>query len=117
MTRSPARPAGRTETPKGRSWHARVIVLGPLTVVALATAVGAEVDFLAPSWLAALAWTIAASLARALCRGLRHRDWSAFRDREPPENDGEMDEWAARTGRYTWLGDLEDRLRDDDRLR
>ena len=51
-------------------------------------------------------------------RGFRHRDWSAFGRHEFPENDGDIDEWASRTGRYSWLGDMEDRLlHDDDHLR
>ena len=117
MTRNPARPAGRPETPRRRSWRARLVVLGPLAAAALATALGAEADVLAPLWLAALAWTVLASLAGALWRGFLHGDWSAFRGHRFPEDGGELDEWAARTGRYEWLGDHEDRLRDDDHLR
>ena len=107
-------------TPPGRrhSWPARVTVLGPLAVAALATALGSEVDILAPLWLAALAWTVLASLAGALVRGFRHGDWSAFRGhRFSDDGGGELDEWAARTGRYAWLDEMEARLRDDDRPR
>ena len=117
MTRNPARPSGQPETSGRRSWRARAIVLGPLAVAALATAFGAEADILAPLWLAAIAWTVLASLAGALVRGFRHGDRSAFRGHRFPDDDGELDEWAARTGRYAWLGEMEDRLRDDDRLR
>jgi len=117
MTRNPARPSGQAATPGRRSWRARLVVLGPLAAAVLATALGAEADVLAPLWLAALAWTVLASLAGALSRGVRHGDWSAFRGHRFPEDGGELDEWAARTGRYEWLGDHEDRLRDDERLR
>ena len=117
MTRNPARPSGRPETPGRRSWRARVVVLGPLAVAALTTAFGAEADVLAPLLLAAIAWTVLASLAGALLRGFRHGDWSSFRGHRFSDDGGETDEWAARTGRYAWLGDHEDRLREDDRLR
>lgn len=117
MTRIPALPSGQPEKPGGRSWSAHVIVLGPLAVAALATAFGTEADVLAPLWLAAIAWTVLASLAGALSRGFRQGDWSAFRGHRFPDDGGEMDEWAARTGRYAWFGEMEERLRDDDRLR
>jgi len=116
MTRSPERPSVRPATPGRRSWPARVIVLGPLAVAALATAFGTEPNVLAPLLLAAIAWTVLASLAGALVRGFRHGDWSSFRGHRFRDDGGELDEWASRTGRYEWLGDHEDRLRDDDRL-
>ena len=116
MTHNPARQPGQAATPGRPSWRARLVVLGPLAVAVLATALGAEADVLAPLLLAAIAWTVLASLAGALVRGFRHGDWSAFRGHRFPGDDGELDEWAARTGRYEWLGDHEDRLRDHDRL-
>ena len=73
---------------------------------------------LGPLWLAAIAWTVLASLAGALGRGLRRGDWSAFGRFRFQDDDGEADEFASRTGRYQWLGDHEDRLlHDDDWLR
>ena len=112
----------RTSTRTGAARRARALVLGPLAMAALATvaALGFNTDtaLLAPLWLAAIAWTVLASLAGALGRGFRHGDWSAFRCHRFPEDDGEADEFASRTGRYQWLGDQEDRLRhDDDYLR
>ncbi len=106
-------------TPQGRrhSWPARFIVFGPLAVAAVATALGTEAGLVAPLWLASLAWTALASLAGALVRGFRYGDWSSFRGHRLPEDGGALDEWAARTGRYAWLGEMEERLRDDDRLR
>ena len=115
MNCNPARPSGRPATPRRHSWRVRVLVLGPLAAAALATAFGMEADILAPLWLAALAWTVLASLAGALLRGVRHGDWSAFRSHRLAEDGGELDEWASRTGRYEWLGDHEERLRDDER--
>ena len=115
MTRNPARPSCLPEMPRRRSWRARLVLLGPLAA-ALATTLEAEADVLAPLLLAAISWTVLASLAGALLRGFRHGDWSAFRGHRFPEDGGEVDEWAARTGRYEWLGDHEDRLRDDERI-
>lgn len=98
----------------------RLFVLGGPGLAALYTAaalaLGTGTEPIGLAWLAALAWTVAASLAGALNRGLRRRDWSAFARLGPARDDGDLDEWASRTGRYEWLGDLEDRV-DDDRLR
>ena len=60
-------------------WRAPVLVLGPLALAALATGAGADTALLAPLWLAAIAWTVLASLAGALGRGFRHGDWSGVR--------------------------------------
>ena len=102
--------------------RARAFVLGGLglaavyTVVALGLDAGAE--HIRPLWVAAIAWTVVASLAGALWRGFRHRDWSAFSGYEFPEHDGEVDEWALRTGPYSWLREMEDQLlHDDEHLR
>ena len=116
MTRKPTSPSGNPSAPR-RRWRVRLVVLGPLAVAAFITALGAEVEVYAPLWLAAVAWTVLASLAGALLRGFRHGDWSAFRGHRFPADGGELDEWASRTGRYAWLGDHEDRLRDDERHR
>ena len=113
MTRTSTE-AGRPDTARRGAWRARALVLGPLAIAALATAaaLGFSTDtaHLGPLWIAALAWTVLASLAGALLRGFRHGDWSAFRRHRFPEDDGEADEFASRTGRYDWLGDEEDRL-------
>ncbi len=107
---------GHPPHPPRPAWRARLVMLGPPGVAALVTAFGAEADILAPLWLAALAWTVLASLAGALARGFRQGGRSAFRSHRFPEDRGEDDEWAARTGCYAWLGDHEDRLRDDRHL-
>ena len=110
MRRASARPRA--------AWRAPVVVLGPLALAALATGAGADAAFLGPLWLAALAWMVLASLAGAIHRSVRHGDRSAFGRYRFPEDDGEADEFASRTGRYQWLGDHEDRLlHDDDWLR
>ena len=106
----------RTSADSRLPWRAPALVLGPLALAALATVAGADAALLAPLWLAALAWTVLASLAGALGRGLRHGDWSAFARHRFPDDDGEADEFASRTGRYDWLGEDEDRLHDDRHL-
>jgi len=109
----PDRPARRT------TWRTRAFVLGPLALAvvytAAALALGAGADHVGPLWMAAIAWTLAASLAGALWRGCRHRNWSAFSAYELPEDDRDMDEFISRTGRYSSLGGMEDELLHDDR--
>ncbi len=112
----PDRPAGRT------TWRACALVLGGLALAAVynaaALVLGAGAEHVGPLWMAAFAWTVAASLAGALWRGFRHSDWSAFSGYELPEDDGDMEEWAMRTGRYAWLRDMEEEsLHDHDHLR
>ena len=105
-------------------WPVRVAVLGPLAVTALATAAALAtntgMDHLGPLWMAALAWTVAASLAGALLRGLRHGDWSAFARYELPDGRDDRIDWISKTGAYAYLRIQDDHdrlLRDDDHLR
>ncbi len=103
------------------TWRARAFVLGGLAFAAVYTtaafSLGAGAEHIGPLWMAAIAWTFAASLAGALWRGFHHHDWSAFSDYELPEDDGELDEWLSRTGRYSSLRDMEEDLLHDGRLR
>ena len=103
----------------GHTWRARAFVLGgpALTAVytAAALALGADAGHIGPLWMAAIAWTVAASLTGALWRGFRHRDWAAFHSYELPKDDGDMDEFISRTGRYSSLGEMEDQLLRDNR--
>ena len=81
---------------------------------------GAGPDWIGGIWLAAVLWTIAATLVHALWSGLRHGDWSAFTCEGccasqmfcapqvfcPPqvlERDDEDIDWSSRTGRYAYL--------------
>ncbi len=103
-------------------WRMRLFVLGGFGVAALYTvgalALDAGRDAIGPLLLAALAWTILASLAGALWFGFRHGDWSAFRKHELPDGRDDRMDWIGRTGRYSYLRHQEeDRLRDDDHLR
>ena len=123
MTRRPDRTDEHPRPgPRKPSRRERAFVLGgpglALLYTAASLALGAGAEAIGPLWMAAIAWTVLASTAHVLWLGVRHRDWSAFRDYELPEDDGEIDEWSSRTGRYQYLGDLEDRLlHDDDHLR
>ena len=103
-------------------WHIRVLVLGGFVLAAVYTLTALDLDagaeHIGPLWMAAIAWAVAASLAGALWRGFRHRDWSAFSGYELPEDDGDMHEWSSRTGRYSSLGEMEHQLlHEDDYLR
>ena len=104
------------------TWRARAFVLGGLALTAVYTAatlaLDAGAEHIHPLWTAAIAWTVVASLVGALWRGFRRRDWSSFSVYELPEDDGEVDEFALRTGPYSWLREMEDQLlHDDDHLR
>ena len=102
----------------------RVFVLAAPAAALLATgaalAAGAGSEHLPSLWLAALAWTVLASLAGALRRGLVHRDWSACR--RAPISDGRDDriDWVSKTGAYAYLRvteEHEELAREDDFLR
>ncbi len=101
----------------------RLFVLGGLALAALYTAaslvLGSGVEHIGPLWLAAVAWTVLASLAGALHRGIRHRDWSAFGDYELPDSRDEHIDFTTRTGRYAYLRIQEEheRLMRNDHLR
>ena len=103
----------------GRTWRARAFVLGGLVLAAVYTtaalALGAGAKHIGLLWIGAIAWAFATSLAGALWRGFRHRDWSAFSRYELPKDDGELHEFTFKTGRYSWLRKMEDELLHDDR--
>ena len=104
------------------TWRARAFVLGGLAFAAVYTAFTLALDagakHIGALWMAAIAWTFAASLAGALWRGFRHRDWSAFSRYELPQDDGESHEFTFKTGRHSSLRAMEDELlHDDDHLR
>ena len=113
--------AGTASRPR-TTWAERAIVLGGFAVAALwtvvAAAFGLDMNAAGVAWLAAVLWTVPSSLALALRCGFVHGDWSAFSGYDFPEDDGDLDEWSSRTGRYQYLADMEERLlRDDDHLR
>ena len=62
---------------------------------------------MAAAWLAAGAWAFLSSLALALRRGVRERDWSAFR-RAGLSDSTELIDWSTKSGRWLELGIAED---------
>ena len=98
-------PGNGPDTPRS-TWRERAVVLGGFAGAALYTAVSAAagigMETAGAVWLAAIAWAVVFSLALALRRGLRTRDWSAFRRHRLPGN-GETLDWSTRTGRYAWM--------------
>ena len=110
MTRT-ARDSARPRT----TWAERAVVLGGFTLAALCTAwsaaIGAGIETVAAAWLAASVWAALSSLALALRRGLRHRDWRAFGRYEMTDST-ELIDWSTKSG--TWfdlaLAEENDRL-------
>ena len=101
MTRTidgPAPPARNASRPTPAE---RAVVLGGFAAAALWTAVsaaaGTGMEAAVTLWLAAVAWAVVSSLALALRRGFRHRDWSAFRRHELRDNHDVVD-WSTKTG-------------------
>ena len=82
----------------------RALVLAGFAAAALCTAfiaaTGAGIETIAAAWLAAAAWAFVASLALALRRGFRRRDWSAFGRYGMPDNT-ELIDWSTKSG--SWL--------------
>ncbi len=93
--------------PRRATWRERLVVLGPLGVAALCTAVtailGTGMEIAAPLWLAALTWTVPSSLALALRRGVVLSDWSAFRYRGCDRARDDLLSWSTKTGAYAYL--------------
>ena len=106
----PATPRRTARSTRGE----RAVVLAGFAVAALHTAVsvatGAGMETVGAAWLAALAWTAVSSFALALRRGIRNRDWSAFRGNELPDNSDHVD-WSTRTGAYAYMRVAEEHRR------
>ena len=92
----------------------RAFVLGGLAAAALCTALaaamGGGLEAVAFIWMAAGAWAFVSSLALALRRGLRDRDWSPFRRARLPD-DTELIDWSTQSGRYLDMALAEDNER------
>ena len=107
-TPAPREPSDAPGTaPRRNTWRERAFVLGGFAAAALWTAfsalLGAGMETAGAVWLASVGWTVLASLAIALRRGIRDRDWSAFREYELPDGRDERIDAATRTGQYAYL--------------
>ena len=109
MTRifdGPDRVRPTSATTRRSTWGERAIVLAGFAIAALHTAVAAMLDTgmetVGAAWTIAIAWTVLSSLGLALRRGLRRRDWSAFR-RYRLSGNGDLIDWSAKSGAYAYV--------------
>ena len=107
----------RTSTIPARAAPTRIeraVVPGGFVLAVFATAWSiasdAGIEAVAAAWLAAAAWAFLSSLALALRRGLRHRDWRAF-GRCGMTDGTEPADWDTQTGEYAWLAVAEEHER------
>ena len=104
-----------TPAPAAPTRTERAVVLGGFALAALYTAVSAALGFgmetVGAAWLAAILWTVFASLACALRRGIRDRDWSAFRRYTLPDGRDERIDAATQSGQYAFLDVAEEHER------
>ena len=114
MTRTFDGPSAPHDAPRSTRTE-RAVVLGGFAVAALYTAVSAALGFdmetAGAAWLAAVLWTIPASLACALRRGVCRRDWSAFTRYRLPDGGDERIDAATQSGQYAFLDVAEEHER------
>ena len=106
MTRTINRQDG-LPAPSRTTWAEYAAVLGGFVAAALWTiaafALDAAVETVGAAWLAAILWTVPASLACALRRGIRRRDWSAFTGYRLPCGRDERIDAATQSGQYAFI--------------
>ena len=109
MTRTYEGPGTGRAAPNTTSrstWGERASVLGGFAIAAFWTAASLAFDggmeTVGTAWIAAIAWAVVFSLALALRRGIRRRDWSAFR-RYRLSGNGDVVDWSTRTGAYAYM--------------
>ena len=105
------------------TWRERLFVLAGLLLAMLCTAGSLALDagtaWIGSIWMAAIAWTVFASLAGALRRGIVHRDWSAFGGHDLDRGREDEIDWSTKTGAWAYLRIAEEHerlMRDDDHL-
>ena len=105
---------GGSPAPSRGTWGERAIVLGGFAIAALWTAASLTLDTGMESvgavWTIAIAWAAVSSLSLALRRGIRRRDWSAFR-RHRLSGNGDLIDWSAKSGAYAYLRVAEEHQR------
>ena len=93
----------------------RLLVLGGLALAALYTAgslaAGTGTEAIGPLWMAGILWMVPSSLAAALWRGFRRRDWSAFGGYRLDCGRDENFDWDTRSGEYAWMAVAEEHER------
>ena len=96
----------RDRRPRRSTWRERAFVLAApalaVPVTAAAPALGLESHVVGFVWAAALAWTVAASLAAALRCAIAHGDRSAFARRRRRDGRAERFDWDTRSGVWAW---------------
>ena len=82
------------------------------TASAVSLALDAGLAVVGPVWLGAFAWTILASIAHALWRGVRFGDWSAcLKTYEPPHHRDTLDLGTGTgVGAYRRIAERNERL-------
>ncbi len=109
MTRTSREPEARRPTARERA-----VVLGGFAVAAVWTGIsaafGTGMEAVIALWLAAVGWAVLASFACVLRRGLRDRDWSAFRRSELPHDNDTLD-WSTKSGAHVDLAVAEEHER------
>ena len=117
MTRifdGPDRVRQRIPTKRRSTWAERAIVLAGFAIAVLHTAVAAMLDTgmetVGAAWTIAIAWAVVSSLSLALRRGIRARDWSAFR-RYRLSGNGDLIDWSAKSGAYAYMRVAEEHQR------
>ena len=102
MTRTQRSITGTASRPR-TTWRERAFVLGGIVLAALYTVaaamLGLDMETVGAAWLAAVLWTAPSSLTLALRSGFVHRDWSAFRDYELPDDTDTID-WSTKSGAW-----------------
>ena len=104
-------PATRGASTRDTAARSAWWVLGTPALALAATlmlfAAGARSDWIGALWLAAVLWTVAASLVQSVWAGLRHGDWSAFVCSDPScpalRRDDPDHDFATRSGLYAHL--------------
>ena len=107
MTNPPIDPVPRNGP---TSWE-RILVIVPPIFPGLMAAVFPPA---APLLIAAIVWTVLASLGLALRRVILHGDRSGFTNRREPPTDHTKVDLCTRTGLYQWLKDADDQLLQND---
>ena len=108
-------PRTDTDPAAARSTFAeRCVVLGGFAAAALCTIPAfphtGGLQAVAALWIAATLWAVFSSLALALRRGLRHRDWSAFGRYEMTDST-ELVDFTTQSAQYAWMAVAEEHER------